>query len=136
MSAPEWAYLQAHGDGAVVAAMRRKVVTFEPGAPVVPGIRSVALPGHTLGHSGYEIRSGNDRLFDIGDIAHSVIVSLSSPEWVIQYDGDKTKGRETREAELANLAARHERVFAPHFPYPGVGYIVKAGQAYHWQPAE
>jgi glyoxylase-like metal-dependent hydrolase (beta-lactamase superfamily II) len=133
MSAPEWAFLQSKG-GAVATAIAPKVQTFQPGAEVVPGIRSVPLPGHTPGHSGYEITSGKDRLLDIGDTAHSSVISLARPGWAIEYDTDANEGRATREAELAKLAASHERIFAPHFAYPGVGFVVKARDAYHWVP--
>lgn len=134
MSAPEWAFLQSKG-GAVASAIASKVRPFQPGAEVVPGIRSVPLPGHTPGHSGYEITSGKDQLLDIGDTAHSSIISLAKPDWVIEYDGDANGGRATRKAELAKLAASHERIFAPHFPYPGVGLVVKSGDGYRWTPA-
>lgn len=134
MSAPEWAFLQSKG-GAVATAIASKVQTFAPGAGVLPGIRAVALPGHTPGHSGYEITSGKDRLLDIGDTAHSSIISLAKPDWTIQYDTDAAEGRATRKAELAKLAANHERIFAPHFPYPGVGFVVKNGDGYKWAPA-
>ena len=134
MSAPEWATLQAKGDKALVAAIRPKVQPFAPGVEVVPGIRSVPLPGHTPGHSGYLIGTGTDALLDIGDTAHSAIVSLARPDWAIAYDTDAGAGRTTREAELAKLAASHQRIFAPHFPYPGVGTVVKAGNGYRWEP--
>jgi len=26
-------------------------------------------------------------------------------------------------------------IYAPHFPYPGVGHIVAAGAGFKWQPA-
>jgi glyoxylase-like metal-dependent hydrolase (beta-lactamase superfamily II) len=133
MSAPEWAFLQAKGNKAVVDAIRPKVQPFEPGAEVVPGIRSVPLPGHTPGHSGYLIGAGKDALLDIGDTAHSSIISLAKPDWTIEYDTDADQGRAERKAELAKLAASHQRIFAPHFPYPGVGYVVKAGDGYSWQ---
>lgn len=133
MSAPEWAFLQSKGSKAVVAAIRPKVQPFEPGAEVVPGIRSVPLPGHTPGHSGYMIGTGKDALLDIGDTAHSSIVSLAKPDWTIEYDSDADQGRAQRKAELARLAASHQRIFAPHFPYPGVGYVVKARDGYAWQ---
>lgn len=134
MSAPEWAFLQAEGNKAVVEAISPKVQPFEPGAEVVPGIRSVPLPGHTPGHSGYLIGSGKDALLDIGDTAHSSVISLAKPDWTIQYDTDADQGRAQRKAELAKLATSHQRIFAPHFPYPGVGYVVKAGDGYSWQP--
>ena len=135
MSAPEWAWMQAKGNKALVDAIRLKVLPFNPGAEVVPGIISVPLPGHTPGHSGYEIRSGTAQLLDIGDSAHSSIISLGHPGWTIAYDNDAQQGRASREALLARLAASHERIFAPHFPYPGVGFVEKAGEGYRWTPA-
>ena len=83
---------------------------------------------------GYEIRSGQSRLLDIGDLAHSSIVSLARPQWTVQFDNDKSLARETREKTLAELAKSRELVFTPHFPFPGVGRIVAAGDTYAWQP--
>ncbi|WP_019833023.1 MBL fold metallo-hydrolase [Sphingomonas sp. PR090111-T3T-6A] len=135
MSAAEWSYMQAKGSKGLVETIRAKVQPFKPGTEVVPGITSVPLPGHTPGHSGYEIRSGSAHLLDIGDSAHSSIISLAKPDWTIEYDGDSAQGRTARKALLAKLAASHERIFAPHFPYPGVGFVEKSGDGYRWAPA-
>ena len=136
MSAPEWAFMQKNkGQAALVAAIGPKVRTFAPGSPVVPGITAVALPGHTPGHSGYRIESHGLQLTDIGDTAHSSIVSLAKPGWIIGYDTDSAEGRATREAELKTVAARHQRIFAPHFPYPGIGTIEAKGNGYVFVPS-
>jgi hypothetical protein len=37
-------------------------------------------------------------------------------------------------SELARLAKTHTLVFAPHFPFPGVGWIMPKGDGYVWQP--
>ena len=135
MSAKEWAWMQAEPRMSMIAALiSPKVEPFVPGAELAPGVKSVELYGHTPGHVGYEISSGGARLLDIGDTAHSSIVSLAKPEWSIQYDNDKSQGRATREALLAKVAASHELVFAPHFPYPGVGKIATSGDGYVFQP--
>jgi glyoxylase-like metal-dependent hydrolase (beta-lactamase superfamily II) len=135
MASAEWAYLRSRpGSAALVATIAPHVRAFEPGGEVVPGIVSVSLAGHTPGHAGYEIASRGQRLIDIGDTAHSAIVSLAEPDWAIGYDGDAVQGEATRRAELATLAGSHEWVFAPHFPYPGVGRIVAAGDGFAWQP--
>lgn len=135
MSNTEWAYMRSHpGAAAMVAAIAPHVRGFDPGSDVVPGIRSVALPGHTPGHTGYEIVSNGHRLIDIGDTAHSAIISLAKPDWAIGYDNDATQGIAQRKAELAKLAASGEYVFAPHFPFPGVGRIVAAGSGFAWKP--
>ena len=70
----------------------------------------------------------------MGDLAHSSIVSLAEPDWAIGYDTDRTQGQATRRAALARLAASHERVFAPHFPFPGVGRIEAVGDGFAWAP--
>ena len=135
MASAEWAFLRSHPDSArMVAAIAPHVRPFAPGAEVVRGIRSVALPGHTPGHSGYEISSQGHHMIDIGDTAHSAIVSLTRPDWAIGYDTDATQGIAQRRAELATLAASGETVFAPHFPFPGIGRIVTAGDGFAWKP--
>lgn len=134
MMAAEWRFMQAKAAPALVQAIAPRVRTFAPGAAVLPGITAVPLPGHTPGHSGYEIRSGAARLLDIGDTAHSAIVSLAHPEWSIGYDTDDAAAKATRRAELARLAASHEPVFAPHFPFPGIGRVVVRGGGYAFVP--
>ena len=135
MSAAEWTWMKAQSHNpALLAAITPQVRPFEPGTVIVPGVSAAALPGHTPGHVGYEITSGSERLFDMGDLAHSSIVSLARPDWAIGYDTDKTQGEATRRATLARLAASHERVFAPHFPFPGVGRIEAAGDGFTWAP--
>ncbi|MEO8811282.1 MAG: MBL fold metallo-hydrolase [Caulobacteraceae bacterium] len=135
MSAREWAWMKGKSaNRALVAAIAPKVVTFAPGRPVLPGITPIALYGHTPGHVGYEIVSAGQRLEDIGDIAHSSIVSLARPDWADGFDEDRKAGETTRRAELARLAAGGERVFAPHFPFPGVGRIVNRGSGFAWRP--
>ena len=138
MAATEWAYLQANDTGrakAIVTAISPHVQTFTPGAEVLPGITAVAVVGHTPGHVGYRVRSGRDSLLDIGDSAHSSVVSLAHPEWLMGFDGDRETMRGSRQALLSALAKTHERMFAPHFPFPGVGRVVKAGSGYAWRPA-
>ena len=135
MSAREWAWMRGKTPPSPLAALiAPQVQTFEPGAVVAPGVTSVALYGHTPGHTGYQIESDGQRLFDVGDISHSAIVSLARPDWVIQYDNDPALGRSERQDVLKSLAASHERVFAPHFPFPGVGRVVAAADGYRWAP--
>ncbi|CAN5428589.1 MBL fold metallo-hydrolase [soil metagenome] len=134
MSAEEWAWMQKSGNAALVTAIAPKVQAFRLGATIVPGIVAFAIPGHTPGHVGYRIGSGERQLVDVGDVAHSTIVSLGHPAWIISYDTDGIVGRQSREAWLARLAATKQRVFSPHFPFPGIGRIVKRGSGYAWQP--
>ncbi|MGH6985270.1 MAG: MBL fold metallo-hydrolase [Caulobacteraceae bacterium] len=134
-SAKEWAFLKSSKRGAELAqAIAPQVRTFEPGTPVLPGITPIALYGHTPGHVGYEIVSRGARMIDVGDIVHSSFLSLAYPQWLFGFDEDPKAGRTTRLAELSRLAASHELLFAPHFPFPGIGWIVRSGSAYRWVP--
>lgn len=134
MASAAWAWMKQKATPALVGIVAAHIRTFEPGARVAPGIRSVALPGHTPGHCGYEITSGHSRLMDIGDLAHSSIVSLARPQWAIEFDNDPTRSRKTRLETFTALAKSGEGVYAPHFPFPGVGHIVAAGAGFAWKP--
>ncbi|MGN6374632.1 MAG: MBL fold metallo-hydrolase [Sphingomonas sp.] len=137
LSQAEWQVLQANKDAApIVAAIRRQVKPFTPGTELLPGITPIALTGHTPGHVGYQIVSKGERLMDIGDTAHSAIVSLAKPGWPIGYDNDKRQGIAARERLLKQLAHSRERIFAPHFPYPGVGTIIATANGYTFKPAQ
>ncbi|MBS0393186.1 MAG: MBL fold metallo-hydrolase [Proteobacteria bacterium] len=135
MSAPEWEWMKSQPTAAeLVKAITPRVITFAPGKPIAPGITPVALDGHTPGHMGYEIVSGKQRLLDIGDLAHSSVVSLAKPAWTMGFDSDAVKAKATRQSTLARLAASGELVFAPHFPFPGVGHVAAAGAGFDWKP--
>lgn len=134
MAGPAWAWLKQKAPPAVIRTLTPRMQTFAPGAPIAPGIVSRSLPGHTPGHVGYEMTSGHLRLIDIGDVAHSSIVSLARPQWSIEFDADHALANATRLATLHSLASTHEWVYAPHFPFPGVGHIVAATQGFVWKP--
>jgi glyoxylase-like metal-dependent hydrolase (beta-lactamase superfamily II) len=146
MSAPEWAWLSglsaemAKNIGlprldALVAAIRPKVVPFEPEADLLPGVvKAVPITGHTPGHSGYRIGSGANTLLVFGDSLHSYIVSVQKPAWKIAFDSDQQTGAASRVALVKQSAASGQRLYAEHFPFPGVGKIVKSKDGYAWQP--
>jgi len=135
MSSREWGWLQTQSDSAeIVKVLTPKVKPFMPGMAIAPGVTPIGLGGHTPGHVGYEIVSGSARLLDIGDTAHSSIISLAKPGWNIEFDNDLVAGRLNRTTTLTLLAKSQEMVFAPHFPFPGVGRIEKAGDGFTWKP--
>ena len=134
MASAAWTFMKQKAPPAMIAAVTPRIQTFEPGARIAPGVVSVSLPGHTPGHVGYEIVSGHSRLLDMGDVAHSSIVSLARPQWAIQFDADHAVAGATRLKTLSGLAKTHEWVFAPHFPFPGVGHVAAAKEGFAWEP--
>ncbi len=136
LSAPEWEALQGDADAAdLVAAIAPKVATFQPGAAIVPGVvTAVAVDGHTPGHSAYEIASGDERLLYIGDSAHHYVVSVQRPEWTIQYDGNAPLAQASRRALLQRAADGDLRIYAVHFPFPGLGRVDARDDSFVWVP--
>lgn len=135
MSDEEWDWMKTKGSEHLVTAISGHVDSFRAGDTVAPGIRSLPIEGHTPGQVGFEISSAGTRLRDIADLAHSSIISLAKPQWRNGLDRDEDEARAARISMLAELAGSHELVYAPHFPFPGVGYIVPDGAAFKWQPA-
>jgi glyoxylase-like metal-dependent hydrolase (beta-lactamase superfamily II) len=148
MSAPEWSYLSgmsaelgqriglAHVD-VLVRTIKPKVVPFAPDAQLIPGlVKAVEIKGHTPGHSGYLIGSGANTLLYIGDSLHSYVVSVREPQWHTAFDADPATAADSRVALVASLAASGQRIYAVHFPFPGVGKIVKQGTHYTWVPEQ
>jgi glyoxylase-like metal-dependent hydrolase (beta-lactamase superfamily II) len=144
LSMPEWDFLrglkteEARGIGlgqlaAFVAAVTPKVIAFSPGADIVPSVvKAVEIKGHTPGHSGYLITSGADTLLYIGDAAHHFIVSVQKPEWRNGFDADGAAGAASRKALIEQNAASGQRIYAVHFPFPGVGKFEKRGDGHVW----
>jgi glyoxylase-like metal-dependent hydrolase (beta-lactamase superfamily II) len=146
MSAPEWSYLSGMDAktaqmvgiaqlGALVKAIEPKIAPFAPDAEIIPGVvKAVAIKGHTPGHSGYLIGSADNTLLYVGDSLHSFATSVRDPQWQTAFDADPTTAAASRVALVARVAAGGQRLYAVHFPFPGVGKIVKQDSGYTWVP--
>ncbi len=136
LSAPEWESLRNNAQAATLtAAIAPKVVAFQPGAAIVPGVvNAVAVDGHTPGHSAYEIASGDERLLYLGDTAHHHVISVQRPEWTVQFDQDAPLAQASRRALLQRAADERLRVYAVHFPYPGLGRVEARDDGFVWVP--
>jgi glyoxylase-like metal-dependent hydrolase (beta-lactamase superfamily II) len=58
------------------------------GEEVFPGVTAVALYGHTAGHTGFRVASGNDQVLIWGDVVHMPHVQFAQPAWGIPFDTD------------------------------------------------
>ena len=134
MSANEFASLKSNAQmGALVGAITPKVVEFQPDAEVIPGVvKAVDIKGHTPGHSGYLITSGDQSLLYIGDTMHHSVISVQQPDWTIAFDGDAPTAQASRKAVLESSAASGQRIYAFHFPFPGIGKFEKQGDKVVW----
>jgi glyoxylase-like metal-dependent hydrolase (beta-lactamase superfamily II) len=133
IQAAEWAAIKGNAQMApIVALIESKVVEFQPGADLVPGVKAVDIKGHTPGHSGYLITSGDQSLLYIGDTMHHYVISVQQPDWTIAFDGDAPTAQASRKQLIESSAASGQRIYAVHFPFPGLGKFAKQGDKYVW----
>jgi len=97
--------------------------TFENGFEPVPGIKAVSSPGHTPGHTVYEITSDGQTLVAIGDTVHSVAVQFAAPTISCDFDTDQTQAIASRLALFKNITTRNTLVAGAHLPFPGIGRL-------------
>ena len=65
---------------------------------------------------------------------HSHVVSVGKPDWHVAFDSDQDVGAATRASLVNNSAANGQRLYSEHFPFPGIGKIVKTSSGTVWQP--
>jgi hypothetical protein len=81
------------------------------------------------------ITSEGEQLIDIVDtVLHPL--HMEQPEWVNAVDLWPQETVATRRKLLGRAATEQALVCVYHFPWPGVGRVVQAGNGWHWQPLE
>ena len=105
------------------------------GFEVVPGVRVIDSPGHTPGHMAVIVESGGQQLIALGDAMSHAYTNFAHPEWYNNFDadGDQTVATRTRLLDMA--ATDRMAVLGYHFPFPGVGHVMRDGDAYSFVPA-
>ncbi|WP_457649270.1 MBL fold metallo-hydrolase, partial [Profundibacter sp.] len=122
----------ARGMVAPYAARRRE---FSGEGEIVSGITAIPLPGHTPGHTGYAIHSGNESLLIWGDIIHLPQMQFAHPEWGVVFDTDPRQARETRMRLFDRASADGLTVAGMHVDFPGIGYVERSAAGFRHIPA-
>lgn len=105
------------------------------GAEVAPGVRVIATPGHTPGHMSVVVESGGQQLIALGDAMTHAYVNFAHPGWYNGTDTDGDMTVATRKRLLDMAATDHMAVLGYHFPFPGVGHVMRDGDSYSFVPA-
>ena len=150
ISEAEWDFWQADGtleampearQSFVVGARNRfdtiedQIMFFKPGDEILPGIEAVDSSGHTPGHTSFMLHGGGESALVTGDAMTHPVISFERPDWQIGTDQDQEKGVQTRMALLDRLEADQTAMIGFHMPYPGIGTVERAGDAYRFMPA-
>ncbi len=96
---------------------RGQVRLLDGDVDIVPGLRRIATPGHTPGHSVYLVADEGQRLYLAGDAVHTP-QQLAHPDWAVPFDVNPAEAREVREWLAAEaVRAGCVGVLGCHFPH-------------------
>jgi len=109
--------------------------TFKAGEEVLPGIAAMATPGHTPGHTSFEIRSGSESVIVAGDTLTHALLAFQNPEIATGADQDGDRAVASRKQILDRLANEKLAFIGYHLPNGGRGRVERAGAAYRFVPA-
>lgn len=107
---------------------------YEAGAEIVPGLMTIAAPGHTPGMATFLVQSGSDQLLLTADLAYHPVVNIDRP-WRPGPDRDQEAAATARRRIFDQAAADRTLVLGFHYPFPGLGRILRTDTGYAWVPA-
>ncbi|HEX4261263.1 MAG TPA: MBL fold metallo-hydrolase [Acetobacteraceae bacterium] len=118
---------------AMTAAYGERLRLLPPGE-VARGIELVPLPGHTPGHSGCRITSGDDALLIWGDVVHVPGIQLAHPEASLAFDVDPALAWQTRARVFDMAASERLHVAGMHLEFPTFAHVARDGAGYRLVP--
>ena len=119
-----------------LAAIEGQISFFNGGTEVLPGVMAHATPGHTPGHTSFEIRDGSAAVMVGGDAIGNAHVAFERPGWAHGADQDTDLGAKTRIRLLDQLAADDVVLLGFHLPHGGLGRVERSGDAYRFTPED
>lgn len=119
----------------VYAGIESKVTRYEWGKEIIPGITSVAAPGHTPGHTAFVVASGSSTILVQSDVTNIPEFFLRNPDWHVAYDVDPDQAQATRHRFYDMASAEKALVVGFHFSFPSIGHVEKDGAKYRLVPA-
>lgn len=100
-----------------------------------PGIKSVALFGHTPHQVGFIIRTEGGTLINGGDVFLDPALHISHPEWTLASDTAPELQLATRRGILEFAVKERAALLCAHFPNPGFGYVLPKSDGFEYEPA-
>jgi glyoxylase-like metal-dependent hydrolase (beta-lactamase superfamily II) len=114
--------------------VRDQVNLVDHESEMVPGIGAIPAPGHTPGHMVVSVSCGDERLLYIGDTVLYPL-HLEQPDWIPIYDIIPEQAAASKRRIFDRAAEKRALVVGQHFPpFPSLGYVVKKGEGWQWQP--
>jgi glyoxylase-like metal-dependent hydrolase (beta-lactamase superfamily II) len=112
----------------------KNIHQFEGDIEVVPGVRAIATPGHTAGHTSFHLSSGNQQLVVSGDVTNIRALNMAHPDWHVVFDADPNLAAANRRKMFDRAIADKLVMTGYHWGVPGAGTIAKDGNGYVLSP--
>lgn len=112
----------------------REIELYEAGSEILPGLTTIAAAGHTPGMATFLVHSGGEQVLLTADLAYHPVVNVDRP-WRPGPDRDKETAAAARRGIFDRAAADGTLVLGFHFPFPGLGRILRTDSGYAWVPA-
>ena len=122
----DWANLAQ----AVITAYKDRLNLLPQGKEIMSGVNTVAIPGHTPGHSGFRVDSGNNSLMHLGDILHLQNLQLIDPNVSTVFDIDYDTALASRKRVLDMVSDDKNLCTSGHWLTPKFGHIERHGSGF------
>lgn len=99
---------------------------------ICPGVTSIALPGHTPGHTGFMVSSGNESLMIWADIVHQEDLQFQDPTVTLIFDIDPEQAIKTRQKVFDQVVADNQRIAGSHLRIPAVGRVERSNGGFNF----
>lgn len=116
-------------------ALDADMVQFYGDGDAMGDVTAIATPGHTPGHTSFLISSGGQQLINFVDSVLNVYSHPAHPDWYAAFDADGALAEESRRMIMGMAADEGTWVFGYHFPFPGIGRMIREGDAFRFVPA-
>ena len=115
----------------IEAAGRLKRVAID-GSEILPGIRFLPTPGHSICHAAISVSSKGEEAIFGGDVVHHPF-ELHDPDLTSMFCEFPDAARASRRQLASQVADSGAPYFSSHFPATSVGKILRDGDAFRWE---
>ncbi|MCA2230471.1 hypothetical protein [Nonomuraea aurantiaca] len=112
--------------------IRDRVVPVSEKVAINDWITAIPTPGHTPGHTVYDVRSGTAHLLVWGDTVHVPTLQFDQPNVSWELDGNQSQARAARAALLEQLTQPHHVVAGAHLDSSGIARITPPATVMRW----
>ncbi|WP_040807569.1 MBL fold metallo-hydrolase [Nocardia concava] len=110
--------------------IRDRVVRMSERVAITDWATAIPAPGHTPGHTVFDISSGTGHLLVWGDTVHVPSLQFGRPNVAWEYDDDQSRARIARAVLLEQLIRPNHFVAGAHLESPGIARVARSGDGY------